>query len=62
MGVPMGVIMAPGTLRTPELGNHWVNSLRIKFIGTVFDLFMCNVMIIYPWKPHRRAHRRNKGS
>ena len=35
MGVPMGMIRAPGILRTPELCNHRADSLQIKFIGIV---------------------------
>ena len=35
MGMPMGMIRAPGIFWTPELHNHWADSLQIKFIGTV---------------------------
>ena len=35
MGVPMGVIRASGTSRTPVPSNHWSDSFQIKFIGTV---------------------------
>ena len=35
MGMPMGMIKAPGILRTSELHNHWADSLKIKFVGTV---------------------------
>ena len=35
MAVPMGVIGTLGTLRMPDLRNHWADSLKIKLIGTV---------------------------
>ena len=35
MGMPMGMIKALGILPTPELINHWADSLQIKFFGTV---------------------------
>ena len=35
MSMPMGMIMAHGILRTPELHNHWADSFQIKVIGIV---------------------------
>ena len=34
-GISMGIIKAAGILGMPELSNHWLDSLQIKFIGTV---------------------------
>ena len=39
----MGVIMAPGALQTPELGNHWADSHQIKFTGT-FSASRCAIL------------------
>ena len=35
LGVIMGVIISLETLQRLELSNHWVDSLQIKFIGTI---------------------------
>ena len=64
----MGIIMAPGILRTTEFHNHWAYSFQIKFIGTVFCVLACiglyvyNVMVICPSAHNGHAHGHENGS
>ena len=55
MGMSMGVIRVPGILHTLERRNHWVDSLQIKFFGTVLACrrATCNILVICPPRPLR---------
>ena len=57
--VPMDVIMSLAILRTPELGNYWVDCPD-QIYGNGLSLWLRNIMFIYTSGPIGHAHRRNK--